>query len=113
MRAGVLREVALSLPDAQERETWGEATFRVRDKIFVIMGTDGKRASIKSTHEEQSALVEENPSAYYLPPYVARHGWIGVRLARARTDEVRELLIEGWRMTAPTRLVAAFDRDEA
>ena len=27
-----LREICLALPEAAERETWGEATFRVRDK---------------------------------------------------------------------------------
>ncbi len=30
----------------------------------------------------QAALVEHNPAAYYLPPYVARLGWVGVRLDR-------------------------------
>ena len=29
-----LRELALGLPGAEERETWGHPTFRVRDKIF-------------------------------------------------------------------------------
>lgn len=109
MRPEALRRIALSLPDAQERETWGDATFRVRDKIFVIMRMDGKRASIKATREEQQALIEENPSAYYLPEYVAQHGWIGVRLPRARTNEVAELVTDAWRMTAPKRLVKSFD----
>ncbi len=113
MKADAVRRIALSLPEAEERETWGEATFRIRNKIFVIMGTDGKRASIKSIHEEQQALIEENAAAYYLPPYVAQHGWVGVHIARARTDEVRELIIEAWRMTAPKRLVRTFDEDTA
>ena len=104
-----MRTIALSMPEAEERETWGEATFRVRNKIFVIMGSDGKRASIKATHEEQQALIEENGAAYFLPPYVAQHGWVGVNLAKARTDEVRELIEEGWRLTAPKRLVRSLD----
>ena len=111
MRADSLRRAALSLPEAEERETWGDATFRVRDKIFVIMRTDGKRASIKASREEQAALIEENPAAYYLPEYVAQHGWIGVRLPKAHTDEVVELVTEGWRMTAPKRLLRAFDEE--
>ena len=109
MRAEALREIALSLPGAEERETWGDATFRVRNKIFVILRTDGTRASVKAARDEQQALVAENPVAYYLPAYVAQHGWIGVRIARARTDEVRELVIDAWRMTATKRAVRAFD----
>jgi len=112
MKPDALRAIALSLPEAEERATWGDATFRVRNKIFVIMRTDGKRASIKATHDEQHALVAENPSTYYLPEYVAHHGWVGVRIARARTDEVRELVIEAWRMTASKQAVRTFDRSE-
>jgi predicted DNA-binding protein (MmcQ/YjbR family) len=29
-----VRQICLALPEAAEKETWGEATFRVRDKIF-------------------------------------------------------------------------------
>jgi hypothetical protein len=109
MKADAMRAFALSLPEAEERETWGEATFRVRNKIFVILDSDGKRASIKATHEEQQASIEENAAAYFLPAYVAQHGWIGVNLANARTGEVRELIEEAWRLTAPKRLVKTFD----
>jgi hypothetical protein len=113
MKGDALRRIALSLPETEERETWGDATFRVRNKIFVIMQMDGKRASIKAPRDEQQALVSENPAAYYLPEYVAQHGWIGVRLPRARIDEVRELVIEAWRMTATKRAVRSFDEAES
>ena len=38
---------------------------------------------------------------------------MGAVLSKADGDEVRELIMEAWRMTAPKRLVAAFDRGEA
>ena len=44
-----LRRLCLSLPGVEERETWGEATFRVRDKIFVIRSPEGKRVSVKAS----------------------------------------------------------------
>jgi hypothetical protein len=113
MRAEALRTFALSLPEAEERETWGEATFRVRDKIFMTMGSDGRHASVKSTHDEQRALMAEDPGTFSYPPYVGVHGWIGVRLSRVRTAEMRELVTEAWRITAPKRLVARFDEAEA
>lgn len=109
MRAEALRAFALSLPGVEEVETWGEATFRVRNKIVAMMGNDGKHASIKASPEEQAAVIEGNPHAYYLPAYVARHGWVGVRVARARGDEVQELITEAWRMTATRAAVRAFD----
>jgi hypothetical protein len=111
MRASALRSFALSLPEAEERETWGEATYRVRNKIFMVMGSDGKRASVKATHEEQEAVLTENPAAFHYPSYVGVHGWIGVVVSRVRTDEMRELVTEAWRMTAPKRLVKSFDEE--
>ena len=113
MRGATFRARALSLPDAAEVETWGEATFRVRNKIFAMLGGDGKRASIKATRDEQQALIEEDPGAYFYPEYVGVHGWIGVVVSKADRAQVEELLIEAWRMTAPKRLVAAFDSGAA
>ena len=108
-----MRTIALSMPEAEERETWGEATFRVRNKIFAMLGGDGKRASIKATRDEQQALIEEDPGAYFYPEYVGVHGWIGVVVSKADRAQVEELLTEAWRMTAPKRLVASFDAGAA
>src|SRR4029079_14708860 len=66
---GEVRALCLSLPEATEKETWGDAenpghpTFRVRDRIFVIMGTDETGASIKTSIEEQTALIASFPEA--------------------------------------------------
>jgi hypothetical protein len=109
MRAATFRTAALSLPDAVEVETWGEATFRVRNKIFAMMGSDGKRGSIKASKEEQAALIASDSATFYVPQYVGVHGWVGVVLRSADQGEVRELLTEAWRMTATSRAVAAFD----
>jgi hypothetical protein len=109
MRADTFRKAALSLPDAEERETWGEATFRVRNKMFAMMGSDGKRASIKASKDEQAALIASEPDTFYVPQYVGVHGWIGVVVRTADAQEVRELLTEAWRMTATKRAVKAFD----
>jgi hypothetical protein len=111
MRAATVRTIALGLPETEERETWGEATFRVRTKIFLMLDPDGKRASVKSTHDEQSALLAEDPETFFRPEYVGVHGWIGVVVVRADRDEMRELIIEAWRMTAPKRIVTAFDEE--
>ena len=37
------------------------------------------------------------------------HGWVGVVVRSADTQEIRELLTEAWRMTALKRAVKAFD----
>ncbi|MET0834100.1 MAG: MmcQ/YjbR family DNA-binding protein [Actinomycetota bacterium] len=98
-----------SLPEAEERETWGHPTFRVRDRMFAAMSDDGQEASVKATRQEQAALVSAAPETFGIPAYVGRHGWVSIQLATVDPAEVRELIVEAWRQTAPKRLVAAYD----
>jgi hypothetical protein len=107
--ADELRQVVRSLPQAEERETWGHPTFRVRDKMFAAMSDDGLAASVKATREEQAALVAAAPETFGVPAYVGRHGWVSIQLVTVDPAELRELLVEAWRLTAPKRLVTAYD----
>jgi hypothetical protein len=107
--ADELRQVVRSLPEAEERETWGHPTFRVRDRMFAAMSDDGQQASVKATRQEQAALVSAAPETFGIPAYVGRHGWVSIQLATVDPAEVRELIVEAWRQTAPKRLVAAYD----
>ncbi len=61
MRRDTVRRFALSLPEAEERETWETATFRVRNKIFLMFSEQERHAWIKSTHDEQRALIHGGP----------------------------------------------------
>ena len=112
VRVVTVRRLALALPGAEERETWDTATFRVRKKIFAMLADAGKEIWIKSTHDEQRALVQMDPETFSVPPYVGPSGWVGARLATVDRDELAELLTEAWRMTAGVRAVAAFDAED-
>lgn len=105
-----LRELALALPEVQEKLSWRvHPTFRVRDRIIAILSEDERSARIKSTHEAQQAMIASDPATFSFPPYVGRHGWIGVDLARIDPEELGELLEDAWRMTAPRKMVRAFE----
>jgi hypothetical protein len=106
-----VRAIALDLPEVQEIETWGNATFRVRNKIFTILAADGLTASIKASLEEQRALVGEDPETFGIASYVGRFGWVTVTLARVDPAVLKELIGEGWASTAPKRLVRAWESD--
>ena len=104
-----LRRLCLALPQAEERRTWVCATFRVRGRIFAMHVAEGGEAVwCKAPPGVQSMLVEAAPDRFFVPPYVGRNGWIGVRLDRS-TDwrELADLIGRSWRMTAPKRLAAA------
>ena len=73
------------------------------------MSDDGQEATVKATRQEQAALVSAAPETFGIPAYVGRHGWVSIQLATVDPAEVRELIVEAWRQTAPKRLVAAYD----
>lgn len=105
-----VRSLALAFPEVEEKLTWDvHATFRVRDRIIAILSEDESEARIKATKEEQTAMLASDPEKFYMPSHVGRHGWIGVRLELVDSDELRELLEEAWRLTAPKKMVRAFD----
>ena len=64
---------------------------------------------MKSSRDEQQALIAQQPETFFVPPYVGPSGWVGVVIRTVDPDEMRELLTEAWRLTAPKRAVAAFD----
>lgn len=104
-----LRRICLSLPEAEERETWGEATFRVRDRIFAIGSPDGGFASVKASLDDQAGLVAMDPHTFAVAAYTGRYGWIRVRLATLPAGLARRLVTDAWKRTAPKRLVAKLE----
>ncbi|MGZ8600667.1 MAG: MmcQ/YjbR family DNA-binding protein [Actinomycetota bacterium] len=109
MQYRTVSKLAMSLPEAEERPTWETITFRVRNKIFAMFADDRKAIWVKTTRDEQQALIAEDADTFFFPPYVGSSGWVGVRFRTADRDELEELLVEAWRMTAPKRLVRSFD----
>jgi hypothetical protein len=103
-----LRRICLGLPEAEERETWGIATWRIRARIFCMWSTtDTPEAALwcKAPPGIQGMLVEAAPERFFIPPYVGHKGWIGVVLdASVDWDDVAGLVRRSWRMTAPKRL---------
>ena len=109
-----LRKLCLALPEAHEVEAWGAPTFRVKNKLFAMYAESGNnhtdgRASvwIKAGKENQVLMIRAQPHKYFKPPYVGPSGWVGVYLDKSPDwDEVSALLRDGWKLTAPKRLVS-------
>jgi hypothetical protein len=112
IRATDLRRIALALPGAVERTTWDVPTFRAKNKIFMILGADGRAATVKARKEHQLTIIASAPRTFSVARYVGRHGWVTVRLSSVSARAMRELVIDAWRLTAPARAVALYDRGQ-
>ena len=107
-----LRAICLALPEASEKEAWGDPTFRVRDKIFAMLKQGDGRPSLwcKAPPGSQMVLVGADPARFFVPPYVGHKGWVGMRLDRQPDwNEAAELIRRSYRLTAPKRLAAQMD----
>ena len=90
-----LRAICLALPEALEKATWGDPTFRVRDRIFAMEKRGDGRISLwcKAPPGSQMVLVGADPEQFFVPPYVGSKGWVGMRLDRRPDwDEVGALV---------------------
>jgi predicted DNA-binding protein (MmcQ/YjbR family) len=57
-------------------------------------------------------MISMSPDKFFSPPYVGPSGWVGVWLdGDVAWDEVREILRDGYRMTAPKKLLAQLRDD--
>ena len=77
-----LRAICLGLPEAAEKEAWGDPTFRVRDKIFAMTKRGDGRVSLwcKVPEGMQAVMVDGDPERFFVPPYLGHKGWIGMVL---------------------------------
>lgn len=102
----------LALPSAEERITWGsDHTLRVNDKMFAVGSPGSAHVTVKASKDEQAELIAADPETFAVAAYVGRFGWVRVTLDRVGAEELRELLTEAWRSTAPKRLVRAYDAE--
>ena len=90
-------------------ETWGEATFRVRSRIFAMGSPDGAFVSVKASLDDQAGLVEMDPKTFSPSAYTGRFGWVRVRLAGVGVELGRKVVTNAWKRTAPRRVVADYE----
>ncbi len=105
-----LRDICLALPEAAEKEAWGDPTWRVRDKIFAMEKSgDGRPAVwVKAPPGSQAVLIGADPDRFFAPPYVGPKGWVGMYVDRKPDwDEVATIIRRSYSLIAPKRLAAA------
>ncbi len=110
------KKLALSLPEAEERDHFGSPSFRVRGKIFAQLSAVGEseaRAVLKLPLADQTALVLADPQTFALIPQWGRHGWTYARLDGLDAALFADLLRKSWRQVAPKKLAAAHTKIEA
>jgi len=103
-----VREVALSLPRTEEHLIRDHIKFRVGKIVYVAVSPDETVMGFGFPKEERAAMIAAEPDRFFLDrPSDARFNWIDVYLELLSPAEMREFVIDAWRMVVPKRVAAA------
>jgi hypothetical protein len=101
-----VREIARDLPGAVEGTSYGTPAFHVGKKLFVRKHQDGDWLVIKIEFEQRAMRMRADPETFFITDHYRDYPWILVRLATVDRDDLRNLLHDAWRQSAPPRLLS-------
>jgi hypothetical protein len=103
------RAIAATLPRSYEAVVRDDARFRVGRMVYVAFYDDETIMGFAFPREEREALVGSEPDKFLMPrPSDMRYRWVCVRLDTLDIDELRELLVDAWRMCVSNKVAAAY-----
>lgn len=102
-------EMVAELPEVEQSDAGSWISLKVCGKGFGYLWEKTQTVGLKSTIEEQLALVAERPDVFEVQFTAGRFGWVVVHLTKIDADELAELVTEAWCLTAPEDLVSAFE----
>jgi hypothetical protein len=106
--AADVRAVAMSLPRTEEHLIRDHVKFRVGKIVYASISPDETRLGFGFPKEERDALIDSRPDAFLLPKLSdQRFHWINAHMDALGADEMRELIIDAWRMVVPKKVAAA------
>jgi hypothetical protein len=105
-----VRALAMSLPRTYEALVRDRVKFRVGQIVYVSFSRDETVMGFAFPKEEREALVHSEPDKFMMPAQSdMRYNWVLVRLDAIDHTEMRELVLDAWRMVVPKRVAAAYD----
>lgn len=105
-----VRSFALELPRTTEALVRDRVKFRVGRIVYLAFSRDETVMGFAFPKEEREALVRSSPDRFLMPDRSdLRYHWVQVRLDAIDATEMRELVLDAWRMVVPKRVAAAYD----
>jgi len=97
-----VRAVATDLPRSYEVLVRDRVKFRVGKIVYLAFSRDEETMGFAFPKEERDALLASEPEKF-LPPATSdlRFNWLEVRLAALDEEELREIVLDAWRMVVP------------
>jgi hypothetical protein len=100
-----VRAVAMALPRTSEHLIHDRVKFRVGRIVYLAFSRDETTMGFAFPKEERDALVASEPEKFRLPRTSdLRYQWVEAFCEALDLEEMRELVIDAWRMVVPKRV---------
>jgi hypothetical protein len=118
-----VRQIALALPETDERLSREQRQWRVKEKLFVwerplrakeieALGESAPDGPILGARVEhlgaKEALIADDPQVFFTTPHFDGYAAILVRLEPIGLEGLEEVITEAWLARAPKRLREAY-----
>ena len=102
-----VRRITSTLPRSYEVVVGDRIKFRIGQIVYLAFSRDETVMGFAFPKEERAGLVASEPDKFMLPrPSDMRYNWVHVRLDAIDPVELREIVIEAWRMCVPKKVAA-------
>ncbi len=104
-----VRALASTLPRSYEVLVRDRVKFRVGQIVYLAFSRDETLMGFAFPKEEREALIASEPDKFLMPKSSdMRYNWAVVRLAAIDEAEMREIVLEAWRMVVPKRVFVEY-----
>jgi hypothetical protein len=102
-----VRRITASLPRSYEVVVRDRIKFRIGQIVYLAFSRDETVMGFAYPKEERAGLVASEPDKFTLPSRSdMRYNWVHVRLDAIDEVELREIVVEAWRMCVPKSVAA-------
>jgi hypothetical protein len=107
-----VRAVTAELPRSYEVLVHDRVKFRVGQIVYVAFSRDETVMGFGFPKADREMLVASDPDKFMLPGATdMRFNWVCVRMEALDVTEMRELVVDAWRMVVPKKVAAAYDEE--
>jgi hypothetical protein len=104
-----VRDFVGDLPRSYEVVVHGRIKFRVGQIVWLAFSRDETVMGFAFPKEERQMLVETEPDKFMLPRESdMRFNWVHARMDALDQEEMREYLLDAWRMVVPKKVWTAY-----
>lgn len=107
------RQMALALPETEEKPHFDLTSFRIKNKIFATIHADKNYVMVKLIPIDQSVFCTYNKEVIFpVPGGWGKKGATFVNLKKVKKSMLLDALTTAWKTVAPPKLVEKYFSEE-